>query len=184
MIISQKFHRYVFYERTFKIFLLVFLLLNIVMVYQFHLKRSKKELLQRAKANQQLVDQIPVMENVIAEKLLALMPPPPEPEIVEEEVVKPVTEPEPPPPPPVVEEEIMLEGIVFKEGSSYAFLDGNLYKVGDVISKYIIIKIDKNQVKLKDQGSQNIRVLKMHDGDLILPGPSENWAEDSPIMMR
>ena len=59
---------------------------------------------------------------------------------------------------------LLLEGIIYdKNGISYAIVNGNVFKIGDMVSGYQVLKIEKNKVIFIKEGQMQEVILKKEE---------------------
>jgi|ERR1051325_942223 hypothetical protein len=78
------------------------------------------------------------------------------------------TVPVTPPPPPPEFPKIKLKGITTRDGVRMALIDGGVYAVGDKIGEAVIVRIDREEIRLTLGERTNVVSVYGNDPRLII----------------
>ena len=129
----RKLARFLIIESSFRLQLLAFVLVGMVTYFQLKVMEVQKIQLNDINDRIELVMQIPDMQELIRKKSA---------EAIAAEIPQEVKIPD---------NEFTLQGTSVEKKISYAVIDGEIYKEGDSINDYTVVKIARNSVVLENK---------------------------------
>lgn len=143
---NNKYLRFLLLDHTIRIRVAIFLALWILISFQGGTLKTQGKELSRIKTEKELVLKIPNMEKTIkAHTIIATeMAAPGDGTQSGEQIVK---------------VEFILKGMTIKNGIPYALIDENIYKEGDTLGEYAIMKISRAGVVMQNNLTQEIKQL-------------------------
>ena len=148
----NKYLRFILKDPDCRLRIIIFAIALFMIYSQLGVQKSLKAELGAIKAKKDMVASIPKMEETIRANTIITEIAHPQPQIAKVEFV--------------------LLGMTIKEGVPYALIDENIYKEGDTLGDYTVVRISRGGVVLENKLKQETKNLYFTE-KAVLPPPAQ-----------